>query len=76
MSGVGVNGSHINQKIDKLKNDMLDEDSEYSDIDVNSGEERDYISRNDNGNSRSNDMNDSNYSNYKPDDKFQQYYKK
>ena len=56
---------------------MLDEDSEYSDIDVNSGEERDYMSRNDNGNnSRSNDMNDSNYSNYKPDDKFQQYYKK
>ena len=49
---------------------MLDEDSEYSDIDVNSAEERDFCSKNDNGNSRSNDMNDSNYSNSKPEDRF------
>lgn len=49
---------------------MLDEDSEYSDIDVNSGEERDFYSKNDNCNSRSNDMNESNYSNSKPEDRF------
>lgn len=51
---------------------MLGGDSEYSDIDVNSGEEHDEDSnmdQNERSFSGSNDLNDSKYSQSKPDDR-------
>lgn len=70
------------QKFDNHKNEMLGGDSEYSDIDVNSGEERDESLEDHNERSysgASNDLNDSNYSQSKPEDGHAgpgQYYRK
>lgn len=67
----GHNSSYGAQKFDNHKNEMLGGDSEYSDIDVNSDEERDDDS-NDNMNEKSysgsGDLNDSKYSQSKPED--------
>lgn len=67
------NGSLAGAKLDNHKNEMLGGDSEYSDIDVNSDEERDDDSRtNQNGQSdseQSNGLNDSKYSHSKPEDR-------